>query len=280
MGPENVFLTNGSDDIINFAFMAFNDPGTEIAMPEISYSFYNVIAKLHAIKPLIIPLKDDMTIDPADYIGIGKNIVIPNPNAPTGLELGLDAIEAIVKSNPDNVVLIDEAYVDFGGTSSVPLTKKYDNLLVSQTFSKSRSFAGGRLGFAIADKGLIADLGKMQFSTNPYNVNNLTLILAEAAIDADEYYQANCRRIEAIREEAIRQLTARGFDVLPSKTNFVFAKHRTISGDDIYKGLKARGVLVRHFSDPKITDYCRITIGNEAQMQTLYDKLDELMSQA
>jgi len=275
--PSNVFLSNGSDDILNFSFMAYNEEGAKLAMPDISYSFYEVVAGLHGIVCDKKPLKDDMSIDPGDYIGIDQNIVIPNPNAPTGIELPPEAIEEIVRSNPNKVVLIDEAYVDFGGTSSVPLTKKYDNLIVSHTFSKSRSFAGGRLGFAIANEELIKDLSMIQYSTNPYNVNTMSLILAEAAIDSDEYYRANSKEIQAIREECSDKLESMGFELVPSKTNFVFARHPDMSGDELYSGLKERGVLVRHFGNPRIKDYCRITIGSREQMQVLYDKLAEML---
>lgn len=274
---ENVFLSNGSDDILNFSFMAFNEEGDKIAFPDISYSFYEVVAGLHAIKCDIKPLKDDMTIDPVDYIGINESIVIPNPNAPTGIALPASTLEEIVKSNPNNVVLIDEAYVDFGAESCVPFIHKYDNVIVAHTFSKSRSFAGGRLGFAIADKELIEDLGKMQYSTNPYNVNTMSLILAEAAIDADDYYRSNARTIERIRDKTSDALTELGFDVLPSKTNFVFAKHPDIGGYDLYLRLKEKGVLVRHFPGERTKDYCRFTIGKEEQMEILFEKLEEII---
>lgn len=277
--PENVFLSNGSDDILNFSFMAFNEEGDRLAFPDISYSFYEVVARLHNVECDIKPLRDDMTVDPADYIGINESIVIPNPNAPTGIALPVETLEEIVRSNPDNVVLIDEAYVDFGAKSCIPLIHKYDNVIVSHTFSKSRSFAGGRLGFAIADRELIADLAKMQYSTNPYNVNTMSLILAEAAIDADEYYKGNARFIAEARERTTNRLEDLGFEVLPSKANFVFAKHGSIGGEELYLGLKAKGVLVRHFGAERIKDYCRITIGSDEQMDVLFEKLAELLAE-
>lgn len=277
--PENVFLSNGSDDILNFAFLAFNDEDDEMVLPDITYSFYEVLARLHGVNYHTIPLKDDMTIDIKDYCGIGKNIVIPNPNAPTGIALTIEEVEEIVKSNPDNIVLIDEAYVDFGAQTSVPLIKKYDNILVSQTFSKSRSFAGGRLGFAIADKELVKDLATMQYSTNPYNVNTMSLILAEAAIDADDYYQANCKQIAEVREYVSPKLEELGFTVLPSKSNFVFAKHEKLSGEEIYKKLKEKGVLVRHFTKEKISEYNRITIGSKKEMDILLEKVAEILAE-
>lgn len=270
---ENVFLSNGSDDILNFAVMAFCDTDEELVFPDITYSFYDVIAGLHGVKFSMIPLEEDMTIDPRKYYGIGKNIFIPNPNAPTGITLSLEEIEEIVKTNPDSIVLIDEAYVDFGADSAVHLTKKYDNLIISQTFSKSRSFAGGRLGFAIAEEKLIDDLEKMKYSTNPYNVNRLTMILAETALDADDYYMENCERIQKTREYTVKELEKIGFSVLPSKANFIFARHDTVDGGYIYEKLKENGVLVRHFTAERIKDYNRITIGSREQMEILLEKL-------
>lgn len=274
---ENVFLSNGSDDILNFAVMAFCDDGETLVFPDITYSFYDVIAGLHGAKFETVPLKDDMSIDPADYCGIGKNIFIPNPNAPTGMTITLGDIENIVKTNPDNIVLIDEAYVDFGADSAVPLTEKYDNLIVSQTFSKSRSFAGGRLGFAIANSELIDDLEKMKYSTNPYNVNRLTMRLAEVSVDENDYYMENCKKIEEIREYTVAELEKLGFSVLPSKANFVFAKHETASGTYIYEKLKENGVLVRHFTAERIKNYNRITIGSREQMDTLIERLKMIL---
>lgn len=275
---ENIFLSNGSDDILNFSFMAFNDDDDDLLIPDITYSFYKVIANLHGINYTIVPLKDDMSIDVEQYIGVNKNIVIPNPNAPTGIALSLDEVERIVASNPEHLVLIDEAYVDFGAESAVSLVNKYDNLLVSQTFSKSRSFAGGRLGFAIASPEIIQDLEMIKYSTNPYNVNTLSLILAEAALKADDYYQSNIEEIKRVRAYATAEQEALGFTVLPSQTNFIFAKKDGISGEDIYLELKKRGVLVRHFSDERIKDYNRITVGTKEQMDVLIGKLKDILN--
>lgn len=273
---ENIFLSNGSDDILNFAFLAFNDDDDELVLPNITYSFYEVLAGLHGIKHSTMPLANDMTIDWKRYCGIEKNIVIPNPNAPTGIALGVKEIEEIVRTNPDHVVLVDEAYIDFGGETSVPLTKKYDNILVSQTFSKSRSFAGGRLGFAIADREIIKDLEMIQYSTNPYNVNTLSLILAEAAVDADDYYKRNLAKIVETRDYTTEKLRELGFTVLPSSANFVLAKHDSLSGEHLYKALKDKGVLVRYFGTKRIEDFIRVTIGSHEQMDILFDKLREI----
>ena len=274
---ENVFVSNGSDDILNFAFMAFAGDGVPAYYPDISYGFYKVYADLHGIEKREIPLKADFSVDPADYMGLDGFIAIANPNAPTGMALGRDQIEAILRANPDHVVLIDEAYVDFGAESCVPLTAKYDNLLVVMTFSKSRSMAGARLGFAIASQGLIADLDRIKYSTNPYNVNRMTLAAGIAALAADEYNMANCRRVIETREASVRRLRDMGFEVLPSRANFVFARKPGRDGGELYRELKKRGVLVRHFDAPRIADYLRITVGTPEEMDVLFNELDEIM---
>ena len=275
---ENVFVSNGSDESLNFFFMAFCDEEKKVCFPEISYGFYKVFADLYCLDYEAIPLKADFSIDVNDYINKGKNVVIANPNAPTGLCLGLDDIEKIVSSNPDHVVVIDEAYVDFGGESAVNLTKKYSNLMVVQTFSKSRSLAGARLGFAIADKEIIKDLEKIKYSTNPYNINRLTLILGTEAINDKEYFDDNRKLIIEAREYTEKALTELGFEVLPSKTNFVFAKSPEISGEELYLKLKDKGILVRHFSNPKICEYNRITIGTMDEMKALVKAVEEIIS--
>jgi len=209
VSAENIFLSNGSDDILNFAFMAFCGDKREAAYADITYGFYEVFAALHRINSTVIPLKDDFTLDYREYRNQNKLVVIANPNAPTGKTLTPEQVEEILKSNPDNVVLIDEAYVDFGGQSVYPLIKKYDNLLVVQTFSKSRSMAGARLGFAIASEGIIADLDRICYSTNPYNVNRLTLAAGCAAVAENDYYMNNCKKIMATRArttEALRKM--------------------------------------------------------------------------
>ncbi len=268
VAPEQVILTNGSDEVLNFAFMAFADEDHPLVFPEITYGFYPVFAELNRIPYTEIPLKADFSVDYRDYLNLdGKTIVIANPNAPTGLCLTLDEIEAIVQSNPDGVVVIDEAYVDFGAESAVALVDKYENLLVTQTFSKSRSLAGARLGFGIGGKALIADLHTVRYSTNPYNVNRMTAAAGHAALCDNDYYMANCRTImenRAYTTEALRKL---GFEVLPSLTNFVFAKSDRIGGEALYRELKSRGILVRHFSKESITEYNRITIGTKEQME-------------
>ena len=273
---ENVYLANGSDDILNFSFMAFSGEQGEVAYPQISYGFYKVFAGLYGIKAEEIPLNDDFSISSKDYYNKNKLIVIANPNAPTGLALGLSEIEEILKTNRNNVVVIDEAYVDFGAESAVKLVEKYDNLLVCQTFSKSRSMAGARLGFAIGNKELISDLELIKYSTNPYNINRLTLVAGQAAIDDNNYYMEKCEEIIKNREYTAQELKKLGFNVIDSKANFIFAECNWIDGETLYKKLKDRRILIRHFSAEKIKNFNRITIGTKEQMETFIKTVAEI----
>lgn len=279
VGEDNIYLSNGSDDILNFAFMAYTGKKRPAVFPEISYGFYKVFAELYGTPYEAIPLRQDFSIDYKDYMGLDKFIVIANPNAPTGLCLSVKEVEEIVSSNPKSLVVIDEAYVDFGGESCYPLINKYNNLLVVQTFSKSRSMAGARLGFAIASKEIIEDLNRIKFSTNPYNVNRLTLVAGEMAIKDNDYYMENCQKIIDTREFTTKQLEELGFFVIPSKANFVFAKSDKISGEELYKQLKANGILVRHFNTEKIKDFNRITIGTMDDMKTFISTVKKILEE-
>ena len=279
VSPTQVVVTNGSDEVLNFAFMAFADAAHPLAFADITYGFYPVFAELNGIPYDVIPLKADFAMDPEDYIGIHKTIVIANPNAPTGLAMPLADIERIVQSNPGNVVIVDEAYVDFGGESAVKLVDQYDNLLVTQTFSKSRSMAGARLGFGIGSEKLIADLNTIRYSTNPYNVNRMTEAAGVAALEENAYYMENCRTIMENRAWTTAALEAMGFEVLPSLSNFVFAKSSEIDGEMLYLELKKRGILVRHFTKERIRDYNRITIGTRQQMETLAAAIEEILKE-
>lgn len=278
--PENVFLANGSDELLFFAFMAFCDEGRPAAFPNISYGFYPVYARLLCLPYTEVPLREGFVLDPRDYCGLGKNIFIANPNAPTGRAISVADIEEIVRTNPDHVVLIDEAYVNFGGESCLPLTQKYDNLLVCQTFSKFRSMAGGRLGFALASEGLIADLEKIKYSINSYNINRLTTAAALATLDSNDYYVENSKIIQENRAYTTGELAKLGFETLPSLTNFIFTRCPKVEGGALYRGLKARGVLVRHWDKAEISDWLRVTIGTREQMDIFLDKVREIVKEA
>lgn len=276
---ENLLFTNGSDEILNFAFMAFCDSEHPAVFPNITYGFYPVFAELNNIPYEEIPLKDDFSIDINDYIGINKTIFIANPNAPTGIALSKADIEKIVASNPDNVVVVDEAYVDFGAESSLSLTKKYDNVLVCQTFSKSRSLAGARLGFGIGSKALINDLNTIKYSTNPYNINRMTMAAGIGALCDEEYFEKNCLKIAENREQTVRELQKLGFWVTDSKANFIFAKSDKIGGKELYLSLKEKGVLIRHFETPLLKDYNRITVGSKEQMEEFIKTVREILEE-
>ncbi len=275
--PDEMLFTNGSDEILNFAFMAFCDDTHPAIFPDITYGFYPVFAALNGVPFEEIPLNDDFTIRVSDYLNQHKTIFIANPNAPTGIALPLSDIEAIVKSNPNSIVVVDEAYVDFGAESAVSLIHTYDNLLVTQTFSKSRSMAGARLGVGFACKGLIRDLNTVKYSTNPYNVNRMTMAAGIGALEDEAYFRKNCRTIIETRAWTTEQLERLGFTVIPSCANFVFAKHPSVSGGELYGKLKENGILVRHFSTSKLQEYNRITIGSRAQMQALIDTVSKLL---
>ena len=275
--PDQIFVGNGSDEILNFLFMAYSFKG--VAFADLTYGFYSVFANLYGADTKIIPLKDDFSLDVNAFCGLNRLVVIANPNAPTGKTISLDEVEKIVVSNPDGVVVIDEAYVDFGGESCAPLTKKYNNLVCVQTFSKSRSLAGARLGFSISQSEICADLEKIKYSTNPYNVNALTQAVGVAVLDENDYYMSNAKKIVATRQWSTDELRALGFYVLDSKANFILAKCDGVDGEYLYKTLKDKGVLVRYFSTERIKDYVRITIGSDQDMQILVDKIKEILGE-
>lgn len=277
VSPREVLMTNGSDEILNFAFMAFCDDATPAAFADITYGFYKVFAALNFIPYTEIPLRDDFTINVEDYLGIGKTIFIANPNAPTGIALTRAEIERILQANPDNVVVVDEAYVDFGGESCIPLIHKYKNLLVTGTFSKSRSMAGARLGFGIACEELIADLNTIKYSTNPYNVNSVTMAMGIGALEDEDYTRKNCRTVMENRAYTANALREMGFVMTDSSSNFLFAAHPRVSGEAIYTTLREKGILVRHFTAPKIANYNRITIGTREEMETLVRAVREIL---
>lgn len=276
--PGQVFVGNGSDEALNFAFMAFGEDG--IAFPNITYGFYKVFAGINHIEMDVKPLRPDFTICCADYENAGKAVVIANPNAPTGISIPLSAIERICETNKEHVVIIDEAYADFAEkpVSAVSLLSRYPNLLIVQTFSKSRSLAGGRVGFALGSEALINDLETIKFSTNPYNVNRLSMAAAVEAMKDRAYFEMNCEKIRETRAWTTKALEELGFHVLPSDANFVFAESKGIPGKALYLKLKDNGILVRHFDDPKITNFNRITIGTRKDMEALVRTIKELYS--
>ncbi len=274
---ENILFGNGSDEILNFAFMAFCDTDNGVAFPDITYSFYKVLACTHNLPFETVKLHDDFKIHAEDYFNLNKTIFIANPNAPTGLALSTGDIEKILMSNPDNVVVIDEAYVDFGGTSCIDLIQKYKNLLVVQTFSKSRSLAGGRLGFAVGDADLINDLKAIKNSFSPYNINSMTMAAAVGAIEDTEYFNKNCNLIMKNREFTSCELKKLGFELTDSITNFIFARHDNIDGLKLFNELRKRNILVRHFNSDKLAQYNRITIGTLDQMKILINTIKEII---
>lgn len=277
VASENVLVTNGSDEALAFAFFAYCKGG--VCYPDITYGFYDVIANLFGCNVEHVALNDDFSINETQYYNKGKTVVIANPNAQTGIELSLDALERIVKSNPDNIVIIDQAYADFGSCNAIELVKKYGNLVVVNTFSKSRSLAGARVGYTIADKNLIADLKKVKNSFHPYNVNSVSAALATQAINDVEYFKQSVEKVKRTRSALTEGLTALNFTVLPSAANFVMAKSPVAEGEKLYELLKENGVLVRHFKDKKIRDFVRITVGTDEETDKLLQILNKILKE-
>ena len=276
VSPDTVVFGNGSDEILSFIFQAFCDKNCPAVFPDISYGFYPVFANLYGVPYEEIPLTEDFKVDYRDYLNKKATVIIANPNAPTGIFMPLWEIEEILKANKNNLVVIDEAYIDFGGETAVKLLPEYDNLLVVGTYSKSRSMAGARLGFAITSKEIAADLNKIRFSTNPYNINRLTLLAGKCAVDDDIYYKENCAKIIKDREFLSGELLKRGFKVLPSKANFIFASSPKMSGRELYLALKEHGILVRYFDKERLYPFVRITIGTHDQCAALISAIDDM----
>lgn len=274
---NQVFVGVGSDDVISQTFLTFFNSDKEILFPDITYSFYDVWAELYRIPYRTVPLKDDFTIDPDDYKCDNGGIIIPNPNAPTGVLESLDTIDEILKANPTSVVVIDEAYIDFGGTSCLPLIDKYENLLVVQTFSKSRSMAGMRIGFAIGNKKLIKYLSDVKFSVNSYTMNPLSVIGGAAAVEDEEYFQKTTQEIINTREYSKKRLTELGFTFPDSMSNFIFASHKKVPAKEIFTKLKEQGIYVRYWDKSRINNHLRITIGTKENMDKVFEKLAEIV---
>src|SRR6478735_12725040 len=277
VAPEEVFVGNGSDEVLAHTFQALLKHDAPLLFPDITYSFYPVYCGLYGIRYAEVPLDAAMRVEIADYRRPCSAIILPNPNAPTGIGLPREAIETLVAEHPDQLVVIDEAYVDFGGQSAVSLVARHDNLLVVQTLSKSRALAGLRVGFAIGQRPLIEALERVKDSFNSYPLDCLAIAGAVAAIEDDGWFRDNRARIIASREILARDLRQLGFEVLPSLANFVFARHRSRSGADLAAALRQRGVLVRHFGKPRIEDFLRITIGTEAECARLVEVLRGLI---
>ncbi len=276
---SQVVAGNGSDEILAFAFLAFG--GSKGAVfPEISYGFYPVFAQLLGVSYRAVPLKEDFSIDIEDYLTPGENVVIANPNAPTGLLLGHAEIETILRAHPDDVVLIDEAYVDFGSESAVSLLPRYENLLIVQTFSKSRSLAGGRVGFALGSPALIADLQAIRYSFNPYNLGRLPQLAGAAAMEDEEYFRRCTRRIAATRERVKVALNQLGCVQTDSRANFLFVKLPGVPGAEAQAKLRAKGILVRRFDKPAIADYLRVTVGSDEEMDAFLAAVREIIEEA
>ena len=273
--PQNCFAGNGSDEVLAFCFQALCPGGAAFA--DLTYGFYPVYCALYEVDAKIIPLKDDFSLDIADYLGLGRTIFIANPNAPSGLALTLAEIEQVLARNPGSLVVVDEAYVDFGAQSAVPLLEKYDNLLVIGTFSKSRALAGARLGYAVGSEALVADMNRIKYSFNPYSLNRMTLAAGVAALQDDAYFEECRGKIIQTRERVTIALCEKGFVCTNSKTNFIFARHQRIGGKTLFDKLWEAGILVRRWEKDRIKDHLRISVGTDAEMDTMLAQLDKII---
>lgn len=274
---KKLFIGVGSDDVLSVAFLTCFNSEKPVLFPNITYSFYDVWADLYKIPFEQLPLDENFKINREDYLKENGGIVIANPNAPTSLEMPLEDIEFIVKNNPDSVVIIDEAYVDFGAETALPLLDKYDNILVVQTFSKSRSMAGNRIGFCFGSEKIIKAMNDVKFSINSYTMNYPSIVLGCAAVEDVDYFNQQCAKIIKTREESAAELKNLGFKVLDSKTNFLFVSHEGVKAEKIFADLKNRGIYVRYFKKPIIDNYLRITIGTKAEMEALFAALEEIV---
>lgn len=275
---SQVFVGVGSDDVISMAFMTFFNSQKPILFPDVTYSFYDVWAEVYRIPYECKALDNNFKINPDDYKCENGGIIFPNPNAPTGVIESVDMIEDIIKSNPDSIVIIDEAYIDFGGESCLKLIDKYDNLLVIQTFSKSRSMAGMRIGFAMGNEKLIKFMNDVKFSVNSYTMNHITQLCGAEAVKDEKYFKETVNKIIETREDTKKKLSDLGFEFTDSKSNFIFAKHKSVSGEEIFNKLKEKKIFVRHWNKPRISQYLRITIGTPNEMQQLINALKEIVS--
>lgn len=267
---EQIFVGVGSDDVLAMIFLTFFNSHKPVLFPDITYSFYDVWAEMLRVPYETVPLNEEFQIRKEDYFRENGGVIFPNPNAPTGLELPLFEVEEIVKANRDVIVVVDEAYVDFGAASALPLIEKYDNLLVVQTFSKSRGMAGMRIGYAMGNPLLIKYLNDVKYSFNSYTMNETALKLGAAAVEDHEYFAETCRKIIATREHAKEELKKLGFSFADSQANFIFAAHESADAKELFEALKEKGIYVRYFNKPRINNYLRITIGTDEEMEQLF----------
>lgn len=275
--PEQTFVGNGSDEVLAFAFAAFFDPAKPLLFPDITYSFYKVYAKLYGLSPKLIPLDEDFNIPMEQFQGEHGGIIMPNPNAPTAQLIPLSEIRSLLERNPDNVVIIDEAYIDFGGESAVTLVPQFPNLLVVQTLSKSRSLAGLRVGFAFGSEELIDGLNRIKNSFNSYTMDRVALRGAVASLADEAYFRETTDKVIATRERVARQVKELGFRSTDSKANFLFIEHPAIPASELFAELRERGVLVRYFNSPRIDNYLRVSIGTDEEMNTFVGALREIV---
>ena len=276
--PGQVFADSGSDVILGYSLLAFGSDG-DFAFPDVTYNFYKTFSNFFGVPYIEIPVQKDFSVCADDYCGCGRNVILANPNAPSGLVLSMEQIERIVASNPDHLVIIDEAYVDYGNESCIPLIKKYDNLLVIQTMSKSRNLAGARIGFAVSSAENINDLATMKAAFNPDSINNVSQALGCAAVEDDAYMRSCVEKIICTRETTRKALVRRGFEVGKSHTNFLFFKPPFVSAEQFYLDMKENGVLVRYYDQPRIRSYIRMTIGTDGQMKEVLAKIDSILSE-
>ncbi|MCH5249485.1 MAG: histidinol-phosphate transaminase [Lachnospiraceae bacterium] len=278
VGKNQIFIGVGSDDVLSMAFLTFFNSDKPVLFPDITYSFYDVWAEVYGIPYETKPLDDDFCIRKEDYMGANGGVIFPNPNAPTGVLMGIDEVEEIIRANQDVVVIVDEAYIDFGGTSALPLITKYENLLIVRTFSKSRAMAGARIGYAVGNEKLIGYLNDIKYSVNSYTMNHMALELGAASMEDEAYFKEICGRIIATRERTEKELAALGFIFPKSYGNFIFASHSSVRANEIFEELKNYDIYVRFWNKARIDNYLRITIGTDEQMDALFEALKKIIS--
>lgn len=278
IGRDRVFVGVGSDDVIAMSFLTFFNSDKPILFPDVSYSFYSVWADVYKIPYEQIPVDDNFKIISSDYYRENGGIIFPNPNAPTALYKELDEVEDIISHNQDVIVIVDEAYIDFGGRSALELIQKYDNLIIVQTYSKSRSMAGMRIGYAMGNPELIRALNDVKFSINSYTMNRPSIVYGIEAVNDKQYFEKCVSKITATRERTKERLTELGFIFPDPLANFIFASHKSVRAEYIFEELKKKNIYVRHFDKPRIDNYLRITIGTDRQMEALFEALSDILA--